>query len=278
MTTELLCRESLAERAGGVWAYISASRLNLWLKCPLAFRLKYIDGIRSPTTPSLFVGKMVHRSLECLYRNRQLGITLDPAELAHRLVESWDQAVAEQGVRFDSTDGEQACRKQAIELVAAYCAQLPPDEPRPLAVEAALEAPLIDPTNGENLGVPLVGIMDLVLPDPDGPLIVDFKTTSRGGQPLEVMHEIQLTSYSYLFRHATHEVEGALEIRGLVKNKIARVETHRYVARSDRHFRRLFAVIRAYLDDLDSGRFVFRPGLGCGMCEFRNSNCSQWAG
>ena len=30
-------------------------------------------------------------------------------------------------------------------------------------------------------------------------------------------------------------------------------------ARTDAHFRRLFAVIRAYLDDLDCGRFIFRP-------------------
>ena len=35
------------ERAGGVWDYVSASRLNLWLRCPLAFKLRYIDGVSS---------------------------------------------------------------------------------------------------------------------------------------------------------------------------------------------------------------------------------------
>jgi hypothetical protein len=44
---------------GGPWAYISPSRLNLWLKCPLAFKLRYIDGVKTPTTPSLFIGKQV---------------------------------------------------------------------------------------------------------------------------------------------------------------------------------------------------------------------------
>ena len=38
MSTDLVSRDSLAERAGGVWDYLSASRLNLWLKCPLAWR------------------------------------------------------------------------------------------------------------------------------------------------------------------------------------------------------------------------------------------------
>lgn len=41
---------------------------------------------------------------------------------------------------------------------------------------------------------------------------------------------------------------------------------HPYAARTEVHFRRLFAVIREYLDALDSGRFNFRPGFGCGMC------------
>jgi putative RecB family exonuclease len=282
MTTELmpelLTRDSLAERNGGVWAYVSASRLNLWLKCPLAFKLRYVDGIKTLATPSLFVGKMAHSALERLYRHRQLGIALDPADLAYCLIESWGQAVEDEGVQFASTDDEHARRKQAIELIVAYCAQLPAEEPRPLAVEAAVETPLVDPVTGENLGIPLVGIMDVVLPDNDGSLIIDFKTTARGGEPLKIMHEIQLSAYSYLFRHTSHEIEGGLEIRSLVKTKVAKVATHRYPARTDRHFRRLFSVIRADLDDLDSGRFVFRPGLGCAMCNFRNKGCWSWDG
>ena len=92
------------------------------------------------------------------------------------------------------------------------------------------------------------------------------------------MHEIQLTSYSYLFRQASPGPEAALEIRSLSKAKTPKIETHRYAARSAGHFGWLFAVIRAYLDDLDRGRFVYRPGLGCGMCEFRCGSCRAWQG
>ena len=137
---------------------------------------------------------------------------------------------------------------------------------------------MVDPVSGENLGIPLVGIMDLVLDEPAGPLIADFKTTARGGEPLEITHEIQLSSYSYLFRRTSQQPESALEIRNLVKTKTPKIETHRYAARTERHYRRLFAVIRAYLDALDSGRFVFRPGLGCGFCDYREAGCSAWEG
>jgi predicted RecB family nuclease len=221
---------------------------------------------------------MTHAALESLYRHRQLGIALDPADLARQLVESWGQAIKDEGAVFESTQDEHAYRKQTIELVAAYVGQLPANEPKPLAVETAIEAPLVDPVTGENFGIPMVGVIDLVLPDNDGPEIIDFKTAARGSEPLEIMHEIQLSSYSYLFRHTSQQQESALEIRQLVKTKVPKVETHRYAPRTDGHFRRLFSVIRAYLDDLDAGRFVFRPGLGCGMCDFRHDHCRSWPG
>jgi hypothetical protein len=52
----------------------------------------------------------------------------------------------------------------------------------------------------------------------------------------------------------------------------------RHGAREQKHYCRLFSVIRAYLDDLDSGRFVFRPGLGCSMCGFRDTFWRSWGG
>jgi len=277
MSTGLLGFESVRERQGGVWEYISPSRLNLWLKCPLAWRLRYLDGIRTPTTVSLFLGKAVHAGLEVFNRHRQLGITLEADDVAQRMLGSWAQLLDEEQIVFDSTDAEQALRRQAADLVRAYLRQVPKDE-RPLAVEVAAEAPLVDPTSGEEFGIPLVGIMDLVLDSPAGPVICDFKTTARSSEPLEISHEIQLTSYAFLLRHAMQREEAGLEIRNLVKTKSPKIESHAYLARTEAHFRRFFAVIREYLDALDSGRFNFRPGFGCSMCEFRDAQCCQWSG
>ena len=61
--------------------------------------------------------------------------------------------------------------------------------------------------------------------------------------------------------------------RSGVRTKTPKIEIHRYPARDAKHFRRLFAVIHAYLDDLRSSRFVFRPGWTCSMCDFRDTHC-----
>ncbi len=264
-------------RSGGIWDYISPSRLNCWISCPLKFKIRYIDRIRTPTTPALFLGKQVHRGLEVHYRHRQLGITLEVSDVAARMADGWDAAVAEEDMTFTSTNEELALKKQAVDLVAAYMAKVSADEPRPLAVEVTMEAPLVDPVTGEDFGIPLLGITDLVIND-DGPVIVDFKTASKSSRPSEISHEIQLTSYAYLFRKLTGEQEAGLEIRSLIKTKQPKVEFHRYGRRSEAQFRRLFAVIREYLDALDSGRFNYRPGWTCSMCDFRESRCRQWAG
>ena len=199
-----------------------------------------------------------------------------PDDIAKRLVESWDQAVDEEDMKFDSAATEQALKQQTIQLVTACLKHVPADEPRPLAVETAVEAPLVDPTTGEDFDIPLVGIMDLVLDDPAGAVIADFKTSAKSAEPLEITHEIQLTSYAYLFRHCAQRQEASLEIRSLVKTKVPKIEFHRYPARTEGHLRRLFSIIREYLDALDAGRFNFRPGWGCSMCDYHNEPCRQW--
>jgi predicted RecB family nuclease len=247
------------------------------MACPLRFKLHYLDGIKTPTTPSLFLGKCCHSMLEVAYRHRQLGVTLNLTDLSRRLLESWAEMIDQEGMKFGSVADEQAMQKQAVDLVGAYLKAVPADEPRPLAVEAALEAPLVDPVTGEDLGIPLVGIIDLILDGHGGPTVIDFKTSSRSAEPLEITHEIQLSGYSYLLRHVEQRQEAGLEIRSLVKTKVPKIEFHAYPARTDAHFRRLFSLIREYLDALDRGRFSYRPGFGCSMCDFR-SQCCTWAG
>ncbi len=278
MSTELVSGPSVRGQQGGVWSYVSPSRLSLWARCPLAFRFRYVDGIKTPTGVSLFLGTRVHAGLEDYYRHRQLGISLPPADVVDRMDRTWDQSLAEAEAEPLSPAESARLRQQAGDLVRVYLAQVPDDEPRPLVVEAVMEVPLVDPLTGEDFGIPLLGIVDLVLDGPEGAAIVDFKTAARGGELAEIQHEIQLTCYSFAYRTTTGRREAGLEIRRLVKTKVPKIETHVSPARSAEHFRRLFGLVRCYLDDLQSNRFVYRPGPGCLMCDFRDTHCRMWCG
>jgi putative RecB family exonuclease len=39
----------------------------------------------------------------------------------------------------------------------------------------------------------------------------------------------------------------------------------------------LFAVVRAYLEYMERGRFVYRPGFHCSMCDYAGGACREWA-
>ncbi|MAG02618.1 hypothetical protein CMI42_04735 [Candidatus Pacearchaeota archaeon] len=62
-------------------ATYSHSRISTYEQCPYKFKLRYIDKIKAdiPTTIEAFMGDMVHRTLEKLYRDRKFmkEITLD---------------------------------------------------------------------------------------------------------------------------------------------------------------------------------------------------------
>ena len=262
----------LKERSRDVWAYMSPSRLNAWLKCPVAFKLRYIDGIRSPTTPSLFLGKAVHAGLECFYRHRQVGMHLEPGDVIQRLDTCWGALLSEDCMTFTSTSDEENLKQQAAGLIQAYLDQLG-DEPVPAAVETTLQEPLVDPFTAEDLGIPLLGVVDLIVPGDSSSVVVDFKTSAKSGPPCEKVHEVQLSAYSYLYRATTQQAESGLQIRSLIKTKTPKIECREYPARSESQLRRFFQIVRAYLDDLDRGRFVHRPGFGCTMCEFSDGTC-----
>ncbi len=62
----------------------------------------------------------------------------------------------------------QALRRQAGDLIAAVPLSGHLKHEKPLAVEATVQTQLIDPMAGEDLGLPLLGVMDLIVEGGNG--------------------------------------------------------------------------------------------------------------
>jgi hypothetical protein len=217
---------------------------------------------------------MVHAGLEFYYLYRQRHVKLFSQVVSDHIKSRWEEMADAEVVRFASTDEERSFKTQACSLVTTYLDQLADNEPPPIAVEQRLEAPLVDPKTDEDLGFPLVGIVDLVLDGDHGPIVVDFKTAARSSTNVDITHELQLSCYSYLIRHVTKTKEQAIEIRSLIKTKTPRVESHSFGPRQELHFERLFCVVRAYLKALNEQAFHIRPGLECSYCDYRETTCN----
>jgi len=255
------------QQSGQVLDYVSPSRLSLWMKCPLAFRRRYVEGFHTAPSPALFVGKVTHSVLAHIYRLRQAGQDCPADSLPMLVADAWKFGMETEPPFFENDAEEEKSRYQILDLVQAYLSSIPVQDEKPIAIEKRYEVPLIDLATRENLGIPLVGVLDLVLNEDCGQVIVDFKTSATASIS-DLAHEIQLTAYAYLFREATEGEELRSEIRQLVKTKVPKIITHRFPRRTDEHFTRFFGLVREYLDALDRKVFNYRPSWTCGtMCE-----------
>jgi len=267
LTITQFMQQEQEHASGQLLDYVSPSRLSLWMKCPLAFRRRYIEGLQTAPTPALFVGKITHSILAHIYRMRGAGQNCEPDILPMLVADAWKFGMETEPPNFENDADEEKSRYQILDLVTAYLVAIPVNEEKPIAVEQRYEIPLIDPVTRENLGFPLVGVLDLVLNEECGQVIVDFKTSSTASVS-DLAHELQLTAYAYLFREATEGEELRSEIRQLIKTKTPKVQTHRFPRRTDEHFARFFGLIREYLEAIDRKVFNYRPSWTCNtFCE-----------
>jgi hypothetical protein len=145
------------------------------------------------------------------------------------------------------------------------------------AVELPLSAPLHN-HNGEPLDIQLVGIIDLLLRDPKGSLVVvDHKTSSQAKSQAAVDDDLQTTAYSYLLAANRYvfplaEVQARFDVlRKLKTQKLEQYHTTRGPD-SRKRFARLSAAVLAGIDNR-----VFLPCRGwlCADCEYIE-NCQNW--
>ena len=268
-------QEPLSPKHTPLCDYVSPAKLNLWLKCAHAFRLRYLQGLQPPATPATFVRRRVDAALGLFYRLGHSDAPSNAYDIAESLERSWDEAVIDEGMRFDSPAEETLYRKEFLELVNVYVAGLPHNDPAPLAAMTLMEAPLVDPATSQELGIPLVAKVDLVLDSRPHSTLVDFSIVGPDEEFMEILHEIELSCYAYAHRQATGVCEQELQIRRLVRTQPPKVEVYRFPPRTKIHFRRLLAVVADYLDGLHSGRFVFRPGPDCQTCEYCTTHCQE---
>jgi len=160
---------------------ISASGVNLYLQCPYAFRLKYIDKLEIPQQENTFLitGKLVHKSLELYFKakidNKDHG--LNPNDYMKSAIEDFKH------INYFQLD-------EAIEEADHYLTLYSPTakQLKPVSSEEYFELELTD-------NLLLRGVIDLIVQEKKGRALIDFKTT-RGQVKDNYKYTLQLSFYS----------------------------------------------------------------------------------
>ena len=228
--------------------YLSHSRLHRYLHCPEQYRLYYVERLR-PRIPdaALVFGQLMHQALSALFRTgedpvahfQSAWLEVKSADLSYGKRESWE------GLAFTGR---------------ALLATFVRDELPKLQHVTASEKPFSIIVT--SLGVPLVGVVDLVAELEGNQTVVDFKTSASAYPDFEAPLSDQLSAYQL----AEPETEQAA-LCVLVKTKDPRIDWH--------VTKRAPVQIGEYLDKAEfvagaivRGEFYKRPGRWCGYCDF----------
>ena len=50
--------------------YLSVSQVNMYLRCPLQYMFRYIEGLKLPPKSAMTLGKSIHFGIEGNYRQK----------------------------------------------------------------------------------------------------------------------------------------------------------------------------------------------------------------
>lgn len=250
---------------------ISVSQIFLYLACSLKYRFTYWDKLPGAhVSANVIWGRAIHAAIEWLHKERQRGRTPACDELLRIFEADWYAQCLDRNVLSDE-DGGALLLIRGKELLAQYY-HLPSKPVR--KPELFFHLPLVNPSTGEVLDIPLRGVIDCVYEDDT---VDEYKASAKSWSVADLPDNIQLTAYAYAFEKLYGKAPKELRLVNLVRTKMPKVETLT-TGREQQDFERLFHLAKEVMKGIRSG--VFIPNRGCWMCrdcEYAK-DCEEWTG
>ncbi len=253
--------------------YLSVSAVKQYMRCPLSYRFRYIDGLAEDTVSSaLAFGRGIHASLE-LWFTCQLDGRPEPS-IDDLLVEfwlEWRSCSEDTEIRFGKNEDAISLGEQAKRMLLTFINN-PAARPSGtvIAIEEQLRSTLIADAPD------ILGRIDLGLETKNAVVITDFKTArSRWSEAQRMDSELQAVVYSELAKPIAGNKPIHVEFLVLTKTKTPAVDTVTLDLTPERT-RRGLAMMSATWNAIESGQFFPTPSItACPSCAFKKQ-CSSW--
>lgn len=262
--------------------HISHSQMSCYSSCSLRYFYRYVEGRKAEfISVSLPFGSAIHTALATYYRgikNNQIE-PLEAITDTFKTCLSLDIDNAEVPVSYTKNMPDRDTLIVAgSRMIESYLKSIDPNEYDVVEIELPLAASLYNPADRQPIDYKLVGVVDLLLRNKSGDLIVvDFKTSSKSMSQSSVDDNIQLTSYSYLIssnRHVTPTASVECRFDVLLKTKEPKLQQINTI-RTKEDRKRFAKIASAVLSGVSNRVFYPVQGFLCSTCEYSNS-CKNW--
>jgi putative RecB family exonuclease len=262
--------------------HISHSQIFCYLACSLKYQFQYVERRpRERTSLALSFGKAIHRAIERYYRSLMDDRTIVSLSLMESLFEEsltleLDNCDVTVIFKNEAPDTDSAVQMGKA-LLKTFYDNIDLAGMEIVDIELPLSAPLYTDT-GEKTDINLVGILDLLLKDAEGNLlVVDNKTSKQKKSQDAVDDDLQMSAYSYLLAangYVFPRAEVNCRFDVLRKLKTPKLE-HYFTSRTAENRRRFAKIANGVLAGIEQRIFIPVKGWLCSDCSYADA-CSRW--
>ena len=231
--------------------HLSYSSISSYQLCPLGWRMRYVDKIKTPTSPNLVFGSAFHETIE------QLITILEPGENPPSPVEVWSEkwkGAISKDVTWENEKPEEMGNlgirmlghPDSRAMIGKLAVALEWEDGGPL-VEKKVELRV------PGVPIPIIGYIDLL--GTDG-VPYDLKTAGKSWTQDQAAKESQPTYYLAALNQAGYGGNPDRKFRHVVwvKGRTPKVQEFE-TTRSPADMFRLFGTIKAVWDAIQAGSF-----------------------
>jgi putative RecB family exonuclease len=245
--------------------HISVTQIKMFLRCPLQYKFRYIDGIKMPPAGAMVLGRSVHKGIEENYKQKKDSkIDLPLNKVLEIFSDSFDRAQKEEEINWEE-DTPAQIKDTGIELLKVYQKDIA-YKIQPVLVEEGFELEF------ENVAYTLKGYLDLIDQDK---IIRETKTSKRSYALDAALTDIQLTAYNLAYKCITGEDPKSLCFDVAVKNKHPKIQTIEAPKRTDKELARFLKIMGYVSKAIETGLFYPNESYMCKVCGYRD-RCLKW--
>ena len=262
--------------------HISHSQIFVYLNCSLKYQFMYVE-CRPPERLSVALpfGSAIHTGIEWYYRSLKDKGSLKPLkDLEELFCDSLSLEIDHSDIpiiyKKEAPDKDSVI-KMGKGLLKVFYESVDLTGKEIIDVELPLSAKLYTP-EGEATELNLIGVLDLVLRDQNGELIVvDNKTAAKPKSQSMVDEDMQFTAYSYLlaankYVFPTATVNCRMDV--LRKLKTPKMQQH-FTVRTASDRKRFAKIASMVLAGIESRIFIPQRSWMCSDCAYTEA-CSKW--
>ncbi len=262
--------------------HISHSQIFVYLNCSLKYQFMYVE-CRPPERLSVAFpsGSAIHTGIEWYYRSLKDKGSLKPLkDLEELFCDSLSLEIDHSDIpiiyKKEAPDKDSVI-KMGKGLLKVFYESVDLTGKEIIDVELPLSAQLYTP-EGEATELNLIGVLDLVLRDQNGELIViDNKTAAKPKSQSMVDEDMQFTAYSYLlaankYVFPTATVNCRMDV--LRKLKTPKMENY-FTVRTASDRKRFAKIASMVLAGIENRIFIPQRSWMCSDCGYTKA-CSKW--